>query len=247
MPKKLLYLDESGNHEILKIDPDYPVFVLGGVIVEESYAKTVLESEINCFKSRWFSNTDTVLHTADMVRNRFDFAILKESVVRERFYQDLNAMMRRLDYSVVAVAVHKYQFRDHTRRRYRRLDLYSLAFELLIEAFYREVAMAGVKGEIVAERRLPELDRSLNRSWDRHLSFGTSNVSSSEIVRRIIGLDLRLKSENIAGLQLADLVVSPVGRHVIGKREKEDFRIIRSKVLNGPDVDGDGYGLITLP
>ena len=111
MSNKLLYLDESGNHEIQKIDPDYPVFVLGGVIVEESYAKTVLEAEVGRFKSRWFGDPNVVLHTADMVRNRFEFAMLKDSGVREGFYRDLNAMMRRLDYSVVAVAVRKYEFR----------------------------------------------------------------------------------------------------------------------------------------
>ena len=247
MSKKLLYLDESGNHEIQKIDPDYPVFVLGGVIVDASYAKTVLEADVCRFKYRWFSDSNVVLHTADMVRNRFEFVMLKDSAVRERFYRDLNAMMRRLDYSVVAVGVRKYEFRDHGRLRYRRLDLYSLGFELLLELFYDEVVKARAIGEVVAEQRLPELDRRLIRSWERHLRTGASNVASSEFGRRIGRLDLKPKSENIARLQLADLVVSPIGRHVIGKHDKEDWRIIRGKVLNGSDASGEGYGLITLP
>ena len=32
--QKILYLDESGDHGLAKIDPLYAVFVLGGIIVE---------------------------------------------------------------------------------------------------------------------------------------------------------------------------------------------------------------------
>ena len=37
---KILYLDESGDHSLSVIDPQYPVFVLGGVIVDVGYAAT---------------------------------------------------------------------------------------------------------------------------------------------------------------------------------------------------------------
>ena len=30
---KVLFLDESGDHNLAVIDPQYPLFVLGGVIV----------------------------------------------------------------------------------------------------------------------------------------------------------------------------------------------------------------------
>ncbi|MGI8642877.1 MAG: DUF3800 domain-containing protein, partial [Thermomicrobiales bacterium] len=38
---KLLFLDESGDHSLEKIDEDYPIFVLGGVVVDRSYYRTV--------------------------------------------------------------------------------------------------------------------------------------------------------------------------------------------------------------
>ena len=34
---------------------------------------------------------------------------------------------------------------------------------------------------------------------------------------------------------------------MIGKYDKEDWRIIRGKVLNGCGESGEGYGLKTLP
>ncbi len=36
---KVLFLDESGDHNLSVIDPQYPMFVLGGVIVDKAYAE----------------------------------------------------------------------------------------------------------------------------------------------------------------------------------------------------------------
>ncbi len=42
---------------------------------------------------------------------------------------------------------------------------------------------------------------------------GTRYIQAKDIESRVVGLNLRAKAENIAGLQLADLVVSPIGRN----------------------------------
>ena len=36
---KVLFLDESGDHNLAVIDPQYPLFVLGGIIVVKEYAE----------------------------------------------------------------------------------------------------------------------------------------------------------------------------------------------------------------
>ncbi len=46
-------------------------------------------------------------------------------------------------------------------------------------------------------------------------------------------------------MQLADLVVSPIGRFVIGKPVKEDFKIVKSKFRGGRAFEG--RGLVVLP
>ena len=48
-------------------------------------------------------------------------------------------------------------------------------------------------------------------------------------------------------LQLADLVVTPIGRHVLGKPSKEDFDIVRSKLRRSRTGVVEGYGLVVLP
>jgi Protein of unknown function (DUF3800) len=67
---KVLFLDESGDHNLSVIDPSYPLFVLGGVIMEEAYAREVLTPRLAEFKRQLFGREDIVLHTADITRNR---------------------------------------------------------------------------------------------------------------------------------------------------------------------------------
>ena len=123
-----------------KLDSEYPLFVLGGVIMDKAYAEGKLIQEVDNFKLKLFGRKDIVLHTADITRNRSGFEKLIEPSFRENFYE-----------------------------------------------------------------------------------------------------------ENVAGLQLADLVVTPVGRYVLGKAIKEDFKIIREKFRCNRSKEWNGYGLVVLP
>lgn len=251
---KVLYLDESGNHNIEKIDPDYPVFVLGGVIVEERYAETHIESQVNEFKNQWFGSTDTILHTADIVRNRNGFEMLSDPTTRNQFFDEMNDMMRRLEYSVVACVVNKRRYAKQARRsrgatRWAPIqsDLYRIALDDLLEVFYYEVEAANDRGMVVAERREVELDYRISRAWNMYRFRGTTHLSGRTIWRRIRDLDLRLKKHNITGLQLADLVVSPIARYALGKPDKPDWEIVKSKLLDSKAANAELGGIIRIP
>ena len=99
---KVLFLDESGDHNLTVIDSQYPLFILGGIIVDKAYAEERLAEAVSHFKRRLFGRDDIVLHTADITRNRNGFEQMKERVFRERFYRELNDLMCELEYVVVA-------------------------------------------------------------------------------------------------------------------------------------------------
>ena len=85
---KLLFLDESGDHNLSKIDDQYPVFVLGGIIVDmDSMAN--IDREVDLFKLEMFGATDTILHTADITRNKNGFEGLQDSGFRSIFFDKL--------------------------------------------------------------------------------------------------------------------------------------------------------------
>jgi hypothetical protein len=241
---KILFLDESGDHNLAIIDPQYPVFVLGGVVLEKSYAEGELTERMNAFKKCVFGTEDIILHTAEMCRNLNAFEGLKDKDFRAYFYQELNSLMRGLQYTVIACAIHK----DKHLSRYgvAALDPYLLSLDILVERFAFDVPRHET-GMIVAEQRNNTLDRQIELAWLNLKIQGTKYISANTLQQRVTSLNLRGKKENLAGLQLADLVVSPIGRHILGKREKEDFQIIRQKFGTNNRGVYEGYGLVILP
>lgn len=227
------------------IDSNYPLFVLGGVIVDRDYAEGPLTEAFDAFKGQVFGRTDIVLHTADIVRNRNGYEGLENAGFREAFYEKLNSLVRDLDYTVVACAIRK---NDHFRHYgAAAIDLYRISLHKLSELFCDEIGEVRNGGVIVAESRDATLDQDLKYTWSSLRRPG-AGYSGAEMIRdRIRSLDLCAKKENIAGLQLADLVVSPIGRHILGKPDKDDWLIVEQKLRRGRDGEVEGYGLVSFP
>ena len=160
---KVLFLDESGDHNLSLIDPQYPIFVLGGVMVEHEYAEGALVEALNAFKMDMFGRQDLILHTADIARNRNGFERLKDAGFRHAFMVGLNALMSDLQYSVVACAIRK----DAHLSRYglAAVDPYLLSLDIVIERFCFEIGKAPSGGIVIAERRGATLDRELELAW----------------------------------------------------------------------------------
>ena len=188
---KLLFLDESGDHSLDRIDADYLVFVLGGGVVDRAYYRAVVEPEIARLKRETLGDADVILHTTDIIRARHGFEPLRDERIRSAFYTRLNEVMRALDYRGLACAIRK---DEHV------------------------------------ERRRPDLDGALDAEWKRLREQGIGPLEPSTLDARIVDLSHKDKRLNLAGLQLADLVVSPIGRHVIGKAPRADWSIVASKL-----------------
>ena len=243
---KILYLDESGDDSLSVIDAQYPVLVLGGVIVDASYAATGMDAAVRRFKLEALGRTDVTLHTADIVRQHGAFAALVDPERRRMFRDGLNALMRQLDYTVIACAIRK----DAHLAAYgaAALDPYTLSLNVLVERFCFALSdtQETQPGVIVAERRDQALDSALLATWQHLRERGTAYLRPGAIRDRVTRLRLEGKNAGIAGLELADLVVSPVGRFVAGKQPREDWAIVESK-LRLRNGDYLGAGLVILP
>ena len=204
----------------------------------------MIEQKLREFKRDRCGSENIILHTADITRNRSGFEFMKATSERLRFYAEMNRLMTDLPYQVMAVAVKK----DQHRARYGEAaaDPYHLAMEFLVERFV--LFLSGRPGRIVAESRNPVLDGRLRVVYEEMCVFGT-RYAGSDAIRRALPHPLQIlpKGNNIAGLQLADLVITPIGRHVMGKADKEDWRIIERRLRRGPDGGYMGYGLKVFP
>jgi len=241
----VLFLDESGDHSLSKIDPQYPIFVLGGCVFDYDYYKAIVENLVKQFKEKLFGRTDLIIHTADISRNKEGFERLKDPVFRKRFYEEINRLMEELDYKVIACVIKK----DKHLLKYglEAKDPYLLSLDIVVERFIFMLRENNTKGIIVAESRNDVLDNQLELAFLNLKIRGTYYISGTEIKRQVTNFTIKSKDENIAGLQIADLVVSPVGRFVLGKEIHQDFKIIERKFRRDNLGNYMGYGLVILP
>ena len=226
-------LDESGDDNLKRIDRGYPVFVVGGVILDNDHIPTVSEA-VSAFKRELFGRDDFVLHTREIKGSQGPFEPLRDETFRQQFNERLIAMLRSLTFSVVACAIRKDRYAsilpgavDH--------DLYRVALRQLTDQFCSIIGSRDRGGRIRAERRRPDQDLAVLRSWGEIRQSGTSETSAATVRRRIASLSLHSKADRIVGLELADLVVTPIGRHVLGRPDQPDWRIVREKFHGGAD------------
>jgi len=241
---KALYLDESGEHNPSANSVDYPIFVLGGIIADKDYADGPLTDALDDFKRQWLGQTDIPLHTADIAHNRKGFEALGDAGIRKQFYEQLNTLMRGLQYSVVACVIRK---GTSAFRQFSSRDLYLACFEAVLELFCQEVGNVRDGGMIIAESRSSRrLNLALEREWSNLKVNGIGHTPGKVIADQIMALNLRPKRDNIAGLQMADLVVSPIGRHLLAKPESELWPVVASKLRHNSLGQTAGHGLVVL-
>jgi len=210
---KILFLDESGDHSLSKIDPSHPVFVLCGVIMEDRYHDEVATARLSEMKDTLFGNHNIILHTADFTRNKGGFEAMANNDFRVRFFTELQRLITDLEFKIVACVIKK---QDHLKRYgLQALDPYLLSLSLLIERFVFECGSAG--GTVVAEARDTTLNNALELAFLDLKIRGTHYVSATKIQKRIRNFAIRDKKANLAGLQIADIVATPIARHEIVK------------------------------
>jgi hypothetical protein len=242
---KALFLDESGDHSLTVIDKTYPLFILGGILVDVDYSKGEMTERLSNFKRETLGSDQIILHTADMVRNRKGFEGLANPGTRASFYAALNALLSDLKFEIVACAIRK---QAHLNR-YGDLaqDPYHFALEVLVERLCYAVGDQKEGGVIVvAEKRDKFLDRKLRLTWLLLKSSGTRFVKAVQVAERI-KFGLRGKEDNLAGLQVADLVVTPIGRSLLGKSTLINQEMVQSKFRCNRQGEYAGTGLVVIP
>ncbi|MES2663549.1 MAG: DUF3800 domain-containing protein [Pseudomonadota bacterium] len=244
--KKILFLDESGDHNLIAMDPQHPIFVLGGIIVYEDYAFGEMTNKLNKFKKDLFGTIDITLHTADFTRQKNGFERMKDKDFCLEFYAKLNKLISELNITVLACAIKKQQHME--KYGFEALDPYHLSLNILIERFCLDIGKNSFSSNhIVAEARDPILDKQLDLAWVNLQTSGTHFMQAIEIKERINSLILKNKKDRIAGLEIADAIVTPIARKILKRDSKVDFEIIKNKMRKNHLGEVTEYGLVVLP
>lgn len=205
----IIYVDESGDHSLESIDPDYPVFVLSFCIFRKGeYAERVTPA-IRQLKFATFGHDMVVLHESDIRRKKGAFSRLSKEP-REAFLDRLTDIIGAADFQLVAVVIDKRRLKE---RYTRPAHPYHLALEFGLERIYRLLQEAGQDDAltyVVCEARGPKEDAELELEF-RRIRDG-ANYFHRPLPFDLIVADKKTNSE---GLQLADLTARPIGLTVL--------------------------------
>lgn len=243
---KILFLDESGDHNLTNIDESYPLFVLAGIIVDQEYHQSTLQQQINKLKERHFKNSNLIIHYRDYTRNQNGFEMMSKKDFREGFYKDINELIAHNEYILLACIIDKKLHKE--KYGLLAIDPYTLSLQILVERFVMYLKQNNDKGIIIAESRGNQLDNELNLSYLNLKINGTKYLRPIEITENIENVLIKKKNENIAGLQLVDTLATPIGRRYLNlKNYYLDYEIIKSKFRRVECGKYIGYGLVVLP
>ena len=92
---------------------------------------------------------------------------------------------------------------------------------VIVERYVLWLATQNATGDVMAESRGGKEDRRLKATFEQIYVDGTEYASPGALAARLTSrqLKVRAKSNNVAGLQLADLVAQPSFRATLARRQ----------------------------
>jgi len=217
--KYRMYVDEVGNPDLESSDnPNHRFLSLTGVIVELQYVEEVLFPQMEQLKRQFFgSHPDdpVVFHRKEMLNAKPPFEALADSTVRANFDSELLKLLDAWHYTVITVCLDKKRHKEtYATWRY---DPYHYCLAMLLERFAYFLGRRNCQGDVMAESRGGREDRRLKDSFARLWERGTEYVEPKQFQDRLTSRQLKVKtkSNNIAGLQLADLIAHPSRQEIL--------------------------------
>src|SRR5437764_1196609 len=107
--KYYLFIDESGDHGLTTINPEFPVFLLCGILISATAYEAIRE-QMNALKLSIWQSKEVIFHSRDIRKQEKEFVRLFDLALKQQFYEGINAIMRAGDYSIIAAAIRKDEY-----------------------------------------------------------------------------------------------------------------------------------------
>lgn len=239
----IVYVDESGDHGLVSINPQNPVFVLTFCIFDKEAYRTGMVPLVQALKFAFWGHDGVVLHSREIRKSSGDFSILLNQAVRDRFLASVNYLVEHAPVTLIAAAIDKQR---HVQKYQDPDNPYKIALTFCMERlqmFLNERGQGDRKTWIMVEQRGKKEDADLELEF-RRIAAGGNQVGAMP------NLDIRFmdKKHNSAGLQMADLLAYPVARHIIDPQQaNRAFDLAEPKFRRSATGKVRGYGLKVFP
>lgn len=258
-----LFIDEAGNGDLkgAATDPNVRYLGLTGVLTRQVTHNGLIQPQLDELKSELFGHSPTtpvVLHRRELVRREGAFAVLRDPGKAAVFNSRLMDLFTGWPYLVITVLIDK---KAHLEAyEVWHYDPYHYCMLCLIERYVMYLRAHKWRGDVMIGARFKSADKKLKASFARIYQDGTDNIRPLHVREALLSGDIQMKpkSENVAGLQMADLFAHPSARSMRFEREKrpqpDDFGtrivdlLIAKKYRRHPQrMTIDGFGRKWLP
>tara|TARA_B100000941_G_scaffold190347_1_gene137182 strand:- start:117 stop:908 length:792 start_codon:yes stop_codon:yes gene_type:complete len=243
----IVYVDESGDHSLAKVDDTYPVFVLAFcVFYQDNYIENVI-SAIERLKFEKFGHDVVILHEREIRKETGPFRFRgKED--KNQFLGSLTRIIEESNFILISCVIDK-----------RELDAsaedvgnpYHIALGHCLETLSD---LLDEKGKSTSLTHVIFEERGKKEDAELELEFRRMCAGENDRGKKYpFAIKFASKQINSAGLQLADLVARPIGlSYLRPTQSNRAFDALKPKFFceGGRSNAGkgfEGYGLKIFP
>lgn len=235
----IVYVDESGDHGMLKTDDSYPMFVLAFCVFHKRYYTETVVPALERFKFRHFGHDLVVLHEHEIRKEKGSFNFFATRHEKNDFLNELTEIIEASNFVLISCAIDKNQLRDKAGVQSHP---YNIALGFCLETLYEFLQEKNQQQQlthVVFECRGKKEDNELELEF-RRICDGANKLG----IRLPFDIVFADKKVNSTGLQLADLVARPVGMRVLKpQQENRAFSVLKRKFYcrGGRENVGEGF------
>lgn len=229
----IVYADESGDHGMVNIDPQYPMFALTFCVMRKDAYTAEIVPAMQGFKFGIWGHDTVVLHEHEIRKSTGPFGVLRtDRALRTRFMDELNALIETAPMTIFASVIDKAK---HRAKYANPWNPYEIALHFCMERLHILMTAEEQHGKtvhVVFESRGPKEDKELELEFrriagnDSHWGYWRHDFSRFDFQPVFIP-----KAANASGLQLADLTARPIAlSRLRPDQPNRAFEIIQPKL-----------------
>ena len=256
-----MFIDDTGEVDNAATNqPERRFASITGVIFDLDYYHATFDASFRKVKFGQFGDTSKgrppILHRRALIDASGAFVCLQNPDTRKAWDDRCLDMYSRAEYHVITTSVDKVAFYYHHPAW--NGEIYSMLVQNAIERYWYFLRSHDGVGDVMAES-IGKPDLALKARYSAAFDKGTEHISADKIQHRLTSREIKIKpkSDDISGLQMADLLAKSSFDHcrcLYAKGDKQaGFSAKVSAVLEAQkyyrDENGNphGYGRVWRP
>lgn len=231
MKQYTLYLDESETHQFdAKRKKNVNAhFCMAGIIVEDADIEPLDHSLCQLKRAVWpeLPNPESViLHQMNILnadKGRLDETLYPEykkfrhKQQQKLFYGELKKVFVSNPITILGSSIHLEHLQSYYGVQNRnKPDRYLVAMQLLLENYCHFLCAQNARGRIIYEYIELLANEKLRDRYYHIKLMGSMYIARATAEQRLLGLDFVPKTDNVAGLQIADFIPNAFARDHAG-------------------------------